>query len=151
MSVYDKYESAIDTVVQLKEVPDAVLTEPIAPGKWSIKEIVGHMFYWDKFILERMVPDMKKGKTLIPFPDHDTYNAEATGYIDKFNPMEVMDVFAETRKKLSGELQAIDSTERFTIVNEPGDFSPEKLVAIFVEHDEHHFRQIEDKLEHDGI
>ncbi|WP_227872308.1 DinB family protein [Paenibacillus albus] len=72
----NQFEDMIEAFLALKNYPESVLTDPISEGKWSIREIVGHLFYWDKLSLETMVPLMVHGATLPPFPNNDLHNEE---------------------------------------------------------------------------
>ncbi|WP_373277925.1 DinB family protein [Amphibacillus sediminis] len=54
--------------------PEASLCQPIKEGKWSVIQIVGHLYYWDKFNLEQMIPYMDEGVDLPEFPDQDQHN-----------------------------------------------------------------------------
>lgn len=142
-----QFEKTVGEFEKLKGYPEYLLTEPIAKGKWSIREIVGHMFYWDKFNLENMVPYISNGAKLFPFPDHDSQNREAVSYIDKFDSVtSIIDAFVKTRKKLIENIIDIESSVRFEIENEPYEFSTENFVEIFVEHDSHHLKQIQKHL-----
>ncbi|MDQ0217143.1 hypothetical protein ELQ35_08575 [Peribacillus cavernae] len=33
--------------------------QPISVGKWSISEIISHITFWDKYILQETIPKMK--------------------------------------------------------------------------------------------
>ncbi|WP_407270346.1 DinB family protein [Radiobacillus sp. PE A8.2] len=138
----------VDEFVQLKKYREEVLVEPIADGKWSVREIIGHLLYWDQFNLEKMVPLMADGVRLPAFPDHDLFNEEAVSYIEKYdNVAELIDDFAAIRTNLAKELQAIDKHIKFQIENEPVEYSAELFAQLFLEHDAHHLRQIRTKLE----
>lgn len=51
--------------------------QPIAEGKWSIREILTHMMNWDKNSHEMMVPNFTEGASLF-FVDIEEHNKEAT-------------------------------------------------------------------------
>ncbi|WP_019152418.1 DinB family protein [Robertmurraya massiliosenegalensis] len=118
----------------------------ISEGKWSIREIVGHLYYWDKFILENMVPFMTDGSNLPPFPDHDQYNAEAISYLKDDSATSIIEHFVETRIQLTESLSNLDSDIRFTIGGGKEQFYAESFTEMFLEHDEHHLNQINEKL-----
>ncbi|ASA22455.1 hypothetical protein [Paenibacillus donghaensis] len=75
------FRNTIEEISMLKEIDEHKLLDPIKEGKWSIREIVGHLYYWDKFILEQHVPSIAQGANLIAFPDHDFHNNEAIQHI----------------------------------------------------------------------
>lgn len=148
MNVIDKFEDNLEVFLKLKNYTEEVLTEPISEGKWSIREMVGHLLYWDKFNLEKMVPFMSNDVALSPFPNHDSHNKEAVTYLKKYkNVEEIIDDFVRTRKQLVYELKKIDQSIEFQIEKEANPFSIKKFVEIFVEHDAHHLNQIREKLE----
>jgi hypothetical protein len=149
MNVFNQFKNTIGEIMKLKKFPQSVLSEQISHGKWSIREIIGHMFYWDKFNLEKMVPNMFNGAMLPPFPDHDLHNQESVSYLDKYDSVEaIMDAFVITRKHLIEKITMIDNDIKFKIENEPHEFSTESFIEIFVEHDSHHLKQIQEKLKH---
>ncbi|WP_017187559.1 DinB family protein [Alkalibacillus haloalkaliphilus] len=146
--VLKQFEETMDTIQKLKEVPEAQLTEPISDGKWSIREIVGHLYYWDKHNLEKMVPLMTNGGKLPPFPNHDEHNEEAVAYIKDHSVETVIDDFIETRKELIESISKVEKDTRFTIGQGKRKFSSESFIKIFVKHDVHHLQQINVKLNH---
>lgn len=147
MNKINQYEDIIEKLFELKDYPEKILNEPISEGKWSIREIVGHLFYWDKFILEKMVPLMANEMVLPPFPNHNLHNKEAVAHLKKYkNVREIIDDFAKTRKQLVKELKELDRDIEFHIENDPNSFSPEKFIEIFLEHDIHHLNQVKEKL-----
>ncbi|OXM16222.1 hypothetical protein [Paenibacillus herberti] len=48
-------------VETLKVTAKDVWFKPISTGKWSLREILAHIKYWDKNSLELMVPSMSEG------------------------------------------------------------------------------------------
>ncbi len=149
MSALKQFGDTIGEFLELKKYPEAVLVEPISEGKWSIREIVGHLLYWDKFNLETMVPLLAEGVKLPAFPNHDLHNEQAVSYLSRYeNVEEIIDDFVKTRKMLVKELTEISKGLTFEIENEPYNFSPEKFVEIFLEHDAHHLKQIREKIKY---
>ena len=139
MTSLNQFGDVLNEFLQLKAIPEAILVEPIAEGKWSIREIVGHLLYWDKFNLETMVPLMTDGAKLPSFPDHDSHNEEAVSYLERFNNAEdLINEFAKTRKGLIIELTSLSKDLKFEIENEPQIFTIERFLTIFVDHDAHH-------------
>lgn len=104
------------------------------------------MYYWDKVNLEKMVPKMAQGADLPNFSNHDTQNKEAMKYIADFSDEEVVDNFIAARKDICASLSNIDENVRFTIGGKKRQFSVDSFVKIFIKHDIHHLKQINDKL-----
>jgi hypothetical protein len=147
--LFKDYEDTIHEVRKLKDIPEAALLNPIQLGKWSIREIIGHLFYWDKFILEQQVPHFSKNASLPPFPDFELHNQEAIKYIVRYPSItSLIDAFSQTRKQVIEKMSTIDSTIKFNIGAH--EFSKDSFITIFTEHDAHHLKQIRDKLEEDS-
>ncbi|MBD7969595.1 DinB family protein [Paenibacillus gallinarum] len=141
------YEKIIEELVKYKEIDDRQFLEPISESKWSIREIIGHLLYWDKFILERHVPFMNDGGKLSAFPDHDSHNKEAIEYISVFETTRsLIDEFVLNRKLLIEKISEIESSAKFTIGKGKRQFTVDKYLKIFIEHDIHHLKQINDQL-----
>ncbi|MBP3953102.1 DinB family protein [Bacillus suaedae] len=141
-----QFEKTIDTILDLKEISEEIRTEPIKEGKWSIREIVGHLYYWDKFNLEKMVPLMVQDADLPKFPDHDEHNEEAMTFLRDYSVETIINNFVVTRKELTERISSLDEDVRFTIGGGKRKFSAESFVKIFVKHDAHHLKQISEKL-----
>jgi uncharacterized damage-inducible protein DinB len=142
-----EYGKSTEDFSKLKAFDEQQLHEPIQDGKWSVKELMGHLLYWDKFILERHVPNMVEGARLVAFPDHDLHNKEAIEYIRNYITAEsLIDDFIQLRKQLIKALSEIENTVAFTIGTGKRQFTVEKYVKIFVDHDIHHLKQIHGKF-----
>ncbi|KRF03415.1 hypothetical protein ASG89_23505 [Paenibacillus sp. Soil766] len=119
----------------------------MSEGKWSVKEIIGHLFYWDKFIQEKHFPFMNEGAVLSSFPDHDEHNSEAIQYISAFKTTgTLIDEFVENRKQLIEMMSGIESDVIFTIGSENRQFTVATYLEIFIDHDNHHLNQIKVRL-----
>ncbi|WP_368504992.1 DinB family protein [Alkalihalophilus sp. As8PL] len=136
----------VTVIANLKDQEDSQLLDPIKQGKWSIREIVAHLYYWDQFNLESMVPYMNDGANLSPFPDHDSHNEEAINDVHGQSLHAIIDQFIDTRAKLVKNLESVEEDVRFTIGEGKRKFSAESFAKIFLKHDIHHLKQIEEKL-----
>lgn len=144
---FNQYENTIEEVMNLKELSQEKLLVPINEGKWSVKEIIGHLYYWDKFILEKMAAIMEHGSKLPPFPDHDEYNKEAITYITKFTTVnELLVEFSLTRRALLKKMSSVAPDAKFIIGKGKRQFSTESFLKMFVKHDESHLKQIREFL-----
>ncbi|UTR15777.1 DinB family protein [Salipaludibacillus sp. LMS25] len=142
-----QFGNMCDTISNLKELPEDKLSEPIKEGKWSIIQVVGHLYYWDKYNLEEMAPYMTEGADLPQFPDHDQHNEEAMSFIEGFSVASLIDRFVQTRNELAEEVSKVGKDVRFTIGGGKRKFSGESFIKIFIKHDDHHLKQIKEKLQ----
>lgn len=149
--ILNDFEKTIDEISILKEVHNSLLLEPVREGRWSIREIVGHLYYWDKYNLEKMVPKMSKGASLPPFPDHDQHNKEAISYLTNQSVESIINTFINTRQELIESMLKIDGNIRFTIGKGKRQFSGESFIKTFIKHDAHHLEQINEKLNIDML
>ncbi|CEI81976.1 hypothetical protein J18TS1_16140 [Oceanobacillus oncorhynchi subsp. incaldanensis] len=145
-NVFTAYESTIAAVSELKKVEEQTLNTPIKEDAWSIREIIGHMYYWDDYNLHNMVSQMQQGANLPAFPDHDTQNEKAIQSLEGKTVDEIIELFMERRKQLLEKIRTVDKNDRFTIGSGKRKFSAESFLKIFTKHDEHHLKQIKDFL-----
>ncbi|KMJ60463.1 hypothetical protein AB685_00610 [Bacillus sp. LL01] len=125
---------------------EAELIIPITNGKWSVKEIIGHIYYWDIYLLENMIPEMKDNGVLPDFPNHDEYNEKAIRTIERFtNTHGLIEEFVITRKKLINKMENLNQGVSFTIGHGKRKFTPESFLKMFVDHDKHHMEQIKNR------
>lgn len=142
------YEKTAIYVEQLKIFKEEKLITPIIKGKWSIREIVGHIYYWDCFLLKEMLPNMNHGADLPAFPDHDLHNEEAIEYLYGKSAKEIIDMFVEKRTEFMKEITSIDNGSKFTIGGSKRQFTADSFLKIFINHDKHHIKQMEGFLKH---
>ncbi|WP_231686904.1 DinB family protein [Bacillus sp. JCM 19034] len=147
MKQLKSFLGTVNEVEKLKDQSSNLLNQPIANGKWSTKEIIAHMYYWDYFILHQMVPNMVDGAKLTAFPDHNKHNEEGLELVGDQSIESIIKLFIETREKLVRELDALEEDIRFTIGAGKRQFSIESFVKIFVRHDAHHLKQIHELVE----
>lgn len=146
MSNIQDLEKMIQKVESIRSVNNEVLQEPIKEGKWSIREIIGHLYGWDHYNVEEMVPLMKHEERLPEFPDHDLFNAQVIQGLDGVSVEEIIAIFIDERKKLVEGLENVDPNARFTIGSGKRRFSAESFSKIFVVHDNDHLKQIQQKI-----
>ncbi|SDT50692.1 DinB superfamily protein [Paenibacillaceae bacterium GAS479] len=126
----------------LKVTAKDIWLKPISTGKWSLREILAHLMYWDKNSLEMMVPSMSEGAQLF-FVDIEKHNQEAAVFAQSYHSLDALiDDLVKTRKQLLILLvEKYNDTMKFTIDND--NYSFKKFVNVFIHHDEHHKKQIE--------
>lgn len=61
------FNNFISYVESLRDLPENFWTKPIAPGKWTLKELVCHLWNWDQYSLDKMIPLMESGAKLPDF------------------------------------------------------------------------------------
>ncbi|WP_136605642.1 DinB family protein [Paenibacillus dokdonensis] len=141
------YGQTAEEILKYKEFDEQRLLEPISEGKWSVKEIIGHLYYWDKFIVGNHVPCMNEGANMNAFPNHDLHNREAIEYISVFTTTgSLIDEFVLNRRLLIEAISGIDNNAKFTIGSGKRQFTVDKYLKIFIDHDIHHLKQMNERL-----
>ncbi|AST92518.1 MULTISPECIES: DinB family protein [Sutcliffiella] len=143
---FQQFAETLNAVQMLSNKDESILLEPIGEGKWSQKEIIAHLYYWDKFNLEVMVPKMSDGANLPQFPDHDEYNKLAIDTLEKYTVHTIIQYFVETRNELLQKIKNVPSDIKFTIGKGKRQYSAESFIKMFLKHDAHHIEQINGKL-----
>ncbi|WP_186575952.1 DinB family protein [Aquibacillus kalidii] len=139
-----QFADTIKQINHLKSLPTAVLEKPLADGKWSIREIIAHIIYWDKFILNELVPQMTNENELPPFPDDDEFNDKAVRYYETYKTLDILEEFVTVREKLISEIQNLEPTVTFKVKRWNKTLTPESFINMFVSHDQHHLKQIKE-------
>lgn len=147
-----EFRAFIPYIEGLRSLEESVWQQPIAPGKWTLKELVCHLWNWDRFSIEVMVPGMAHGANLPAFVDIEEHNQKARELAKDFhNPSELIDAFVRTRSELIERLSdKYDSQMRFTIGGFKRKYSVDSYIEIFTHHDEQHKAQIENMVSEDS-
>ncbi|MFF3099720.1 DinB family protein [Viridibacillus arvi] len=146
-----KFEQAQNWVYSLKEYTEKDFFKPIENGKWSVAEIIAHLSFWDKYVLEAILPNMKQN-TDIKSIDFQELNDQASNYaLSGISVKSLIDQFVESRKRLVAELRTKSDAEFYVQFKINGDkidpdsgapFSMYSYISSFIWHDNHHKKQI---------
>lgn len=119
--------------------------KPVASGKWMVKDVIAHLWHWDDYTLNVMLPQMQDEALLPEFPDHDEHNAAAIELGKRFQDQDALvSAFAVSRSLLVKRFRNIDQPHmQFKIGLDDRPYSLERYLHIFAQHDEHHRKQIE--------
>ncbi|SFL75770.1 DinB superfamily protein [Paenibacillus sp. 1_12] len=124
---------------------------PIAVGKASVGEIISHLMNWDRYLIETILPAVKRGEGMV-FPDFDSFNKSAYVYANSgVSRYQLLDEFTNTRLELVELLLAMSSEDLDKPVTANGiSICPHTgapyclglIIQEFNEHDRHHQKQI---------
>lgn len=128
---------------------------PLAKGKWSTKQVISHMYGWDLYLLETVLPSALSKKA-VSFPSHDEFNARSLKETEAFCFKNLIEQSIHLRNRLLNELKM----EKYTLILDkplmvngishcPNTCTPYTLAYLmyeFAEHDNQHSRQIIDFL-----
>ncbi|HDX9651286.1 MULTISPECIES: DinB family protein [Bacillus] len=145
---FNEYSIWLNTLKGMKE---ELWMNPISEGKWTIGEIVSHIMNWDECLLTKVLPSVREGQGM-EFPDFDTYNKLASNYAKSgISKMRLLEEAKAKRELLVKELRLLhdEKLKKPLTANGvshcPHTGTPYSLIYIikeFIEHDNHHKRQI---------
>lgn len=145
-SLVNWYKSLLNFNYELME-------KPISKGKFSVKEIIAHLYRWDEYLINVGIPSVLENGT-IDFPNFNEYNHESARLVENKSFKEVIEHAVSTREKLCQLFIDNEQYAQKEIVmsgkthhpktNEP--FTFYYLMEDFSEHDHHHKKQIEEFL-----
>ncbi|WP_017473835.1 DinB family protein [Amphibacillus jilinensis] len=148
------FEETEDWLESLKKYSDEWFFQPIEKEKWTVADIITHMRFWDQYMLEIVIPQMKEGADVRTEEDYQKTNDQAIVYVQHSNKtsQQLIDEAITMRKKVIEYLRQRteqDFFARFTVNGEVIDqFTgyPHTLynfIAGFLWHDHHHKDQVE--------
>ncbi|WP_342527804.1 DinB family protein [Chryseomicrobium sp. FSL W7-1435] len=145
------FRASMKWIEGMKEWEEANWRSPIAEGKWTVAEVIGHLAPWDKFFLNERLHPILAGGELQPYPGSDELNAQSATLAREQSRNDTVHEFLVTRNKLVEELSAVPEAkwqQPFTIGSNTTNL--ENYFTGLVEHDEHHFEQIRQALDLKG-
>ncbi|CAM3865887.1 DinB family protein [Alkalicoccus chagannorensis] len=129
-------------VKELSAYPEQTLRRPYTPGKWSPRDIIGHLYYWDRYLLDSMLPAVQEGAVLPPFPHDDVFNQAALASLEGRSASWVMEQFLDTREEVRQAFTGIGEDVTFSVRGSDEAWNRQLLVTMFADHDEHHDTQL---------
>ncbi|TMV43688.1 DinB family protein [Paenibacillus mesophilus] len=120
---------------------------PIRPGKWSIHEILSHIWLWDTYSLEHMIPFMRDG-AILHFPNHTSINGNAERFARTIGKAGMIRHLTETRNELVEVYAAASNKEVRFYVGKTRLDTDTYCRKYILEHDRHHMAQIEAFVSH---
>ncbi|MFJ7934452.1 DinB family protein [Sporosarcina sp. NPDC096371] len=141
------YQDSINRVNHLRHLSEEQWRTPIAEDKWSIAEVIGHLILWDKFVINDRLPFIFEGKELPKSPNVHETNAQASFISIRRSKEKTIAEFVSVRQVLIGRINELDERvwlDEFAIGTTM--MSLFTYLSGLIEHDEHHFSQIENVL-----
>lgn len=143
----------------LKTMEEALFFEPIAKEKWSTAEMISHISFWDQYIREEMLPQMKLN-AVIESIDIETLNKQAADYaLSGVSQQHLLEKQLTERTQLVSDLRKKNEEEFFAAFSLKGEEVAQyvdyphtifNFIAAFIQHDNHHKKQIDGFLQGKG-
>lgn len=144
-----KYQGFISYVKSLRNLNEEMWTSPIAENKWSVRDIIGHIMIWDKYILEEAIMKINLNQPVtVQDVNIDEFNKNAVEYVKTKDQDEIINQTIHYRKELIETLMLLSDEQFFNnyIDSSGNNFSVNSFLEDFIPHDDHHKRQIEEFL-----
>lgn len=149
--ILSHYERSIAFVESLANVTEEQWRTPIEAGKWTVAEIIGHLTPWDEFVLKQRLPFLFIKESLPKGPAVEEMNASASYNSCVQSKEETIANFINQRHQLMNALHPIDDQQwqkSFKIGT--SELTLYGYFASLVDHDLHHFSQIQKVLKNVG-
>lgn len=139
---------------ELRDVDPGLFTAEMAPGKWSIHDLISHIMMWDRNFVEKTGPGLLAGAPVSLEEDMDpqSFNDRAATYGRTLDHGKLLDEALHYRSELLSQLSQLP-TEAF---DKPSTTHDRMSLATFLQqmftsHDDHHMTQVEAYLYHHGV
>ena len=126
-----------ETQVLLRSLPASVATYRYAPGKWSVKEVIGHLIDSERIFASRALRFARNDATPLPGFEQDDYVRNAT--FDAYPAAELASEFECVRQSTVFLFKHLDEAAwlRRGIAND-AEVSVRALAYIIAGHELHH-------------
>jgi len=130
-----------DALPRLSAIPEQAAGLKPAPGKWSKKEILGHLIDSAANNHQRLVRLQLEHEISLPGYDQDGW-VRVTGY-QQLRWMELVALWAEYNRHLATIIESLDPSVLDHVWHSPdGDVTLEFIATDYVRHLNHHLQQI---------
>ncbi|KAA0548143.1 DinB family protein [Bacillus sp. BGMRC 2118] len=147
--IIKEHESYLKWVETLKNSSIETWSSPYSAGKWSPSEIIAHLLFWDRFLLNLSIIDVQPGDHLPGFPPVEEENEKAAKYArESVSQGTLIDEFLTVRKEFITMIHALNEDQlniAFKIGNH--EYTVISLLEDFQSHDRHHQLQIQSVME----
>ncbi|KIL35673.1 hypothetical protein SD71_12300 [Cohnella kolymensis] len=144
-----QFESWIDYVNSLTDLPPEKQLQPLGEGKWAVRDVIAHMVKWDEFFWEHAIRAIAQHQPLTYHSlDYNVFNQEAMGICSRMEWKQLLEETIQIRRKLVKAVSDIDESQ-YEITHHDADGNPFTIHAYledFIHHDAHHRRQMDQVL-----
>ncbi len=130
-------DQAKETVALLGGVSEDDANYAYAPGKWSIKEVIGHLSDAERVFAYRALTVARNDKTPLPSFDENSWAGESNA--SSRTLADLVDEFQKVRESTIALAKGIDADALTRIGTASGNpISPRALLYIVAGHERHH-------------
>jgi uncharacterized damage-inducible protein DinB len=132
-------DERLNVMKAIEGLDDDELCKPLAEGKWSAKDTLGHLAAWEGEVVNAFAQKARGEKpTIGNITDFNSWNGVQSEKRKDASPEEVRNELNETRKRLLTFLDALP--DEGDVWSEQR--STSKMLNMLIEHDRHHWQGI---------
>ncbi|AHN23634.1 DinB family protein [Lysinibacillus sphaericus] len=141
------YEKSILWLEHLLDVTEQQWRMPIQQGKWTVAEVIGHLIPWDQFVLNERLPFLFSRNQLPKGPNVEQMNAQAASSSRLQSKAQIVQTLLKCRRLLLQALHDLpDQQWQQSFKIGCSELTLYSYFAGLVEHDQHHFLQVQSVL-----
>jgi uncharacterized damage-inducible protein DinB len=122
--------------------------KPFEEDKWTIHDVVSHIYRWDKYFLEEAIVPITRDEPLtLNQLNFDEFNHKSIEIGKTQTKAEIINLSLRYRKAILDEIRKHDRSKftREYIYGDGNKFVVDTYLRDFIWHDRHHIKQIEDR------
>lgn len=147
---YARMSDYLDHLEDWSKLDDGVLKTPVRAGRWTMRDIISHIYYWDRFILETVLPACDSQTEIRHWPHAELYNRSAIAALEGRPVKWILSQGISVRRLILEEMAKRNASDRLMIHGRPDITNLQDVVDVFGQHDDHHIQQIQHYL-HAGM
>ncbi|OOC62154.1 DinB family protein [Paenibacillus ihbetae] len=141
-----QYGEWIDRVKELAERDETLWSTPVAEGKWTVREVVCHIFRWDEYFFTEAIEKIARGEDpTSEHLDYDEFNENARHYAKACTTEALVRQTIAARERLIEAIRVMpENVYEGEYTDKDGHpFKVAQFMKDFIWHDNHHLRQLE--------
>ncbi|WP_141680469.1 GNAT family N-acetyltransferase [Bacillus sp. FJAT-26390] len=135
----------ITFVTDLAKYEERIWNQSVAPGKWTVREVVAHILRWDDYFYKDAIARAAEGVPLtVKHLDYDQFNEGAKAYGKATSIAELTEQAVQSRKQIIDAIAELTNEQyEASYVDADGHpFQMSHYMNDFIWHDQHHIQPI---------
>ncbi|GGH22440.1 DinB family protein [Paenibacillus segetis] len=140
-----QFHNWVNFVHMLEDRETALWNTPIAEEKWAVRDVVSHIMHWDMYFLNEAIVKIAHNQPVTSkHLDYDEFNEQACELGRKISLTKLAEQTIEVRKQIIEHITSMTEEQYDGIyMDEDGNnFGIVAFLQDFIEHDQHHMKQI---------
>ncbi|HEX3722923.1 MAG TPA: maleylpyruvate isomerase N-terminal domain-containing protein [Nitrolancea sp.] len=119
----------LELVKAIRPLSNEALIAPNAVGEWSVKDVMGHIAFWEQKLIDEIVAT-EAGEESEDFEDVEGINLQATEEMAQLSLAEIRDQFDSTHEELMQLLEKTPVLSRDLVDGDTYNHYPEHAAGI---------------------